>query len=134
MIYCGLSPVCIHGQNNDKEVCSVCTENKTTTAEIKRDFFLPAVDTSVDDDFINYEEVSFDDPEDVQSVLGAHYGGDASAFEPIKIIEHYDLGFNLGNVIKYVLRAGEKDGETREKDLKKALTYLHREIYGTWPK
>lgn len=47
-------------------------------------------------------------------------------FEPIKIIQHYDLNFSLGNVIKYVLRAGKK-GPAIE-DLKKARNYLDFEI------
>lgn len=55
-----------------------------------------------------------------------HYTADD--YEPIKIIEHYDLGFHLGNVIKYVLRAGKKDGEPTVKDLKKAQWYIEREI------
>lgn len=53
-----------------------------------------------------------------------HYQG--NKFEVIDIIEDYDLGFNLGNVIKYVLRADNKDN--RKQDLKKALWYLQREI------
>jgi len=49
-------------------------------------------------------------------------------YEVIKIIEHYDLGFHLGNVIKYILRAGVKNGDTYNEDLKKALWYLQRKI------
>lgn len=55
-----------------------------------------------------------------------HYGGEVNPFEPIKIIEHYDLNFNLGNAIKYVLKAPFKG--TALKDLKKAYTYLGFEI------
>lgn len=55
-----------------------------------------------------------------------HYGGEANPFEPIKIIEHYDLNFNLGNAIKYVLRAPFKG--TPLADLKKAYTYIGFEI------
>jgi hypothetical protein len=55
-----------------------------------------------------------------------HYGGEANPFEPIKIIEHYDLNFNLGCVIKYVLRAPFKG--TALADLKKAYTYIGFEI------
>ncbi len=55
-----------------------------------------------------------------------HYGGVNNAFEPIKIIEHYDLNFMLGNSIKYILRAGKKDDTIQ--DLEKALFYLQREI------
>ncbi len=47
---------------------------------------------------------------------------------PIDIIEMYDLNFSLGNVIKYVLRAGKKAGESDIDDLTKALWYLNREI------
>ena len=42
------------------------------------------------------------------------------------VIEAFDLGFNLGNVIKYVLRAGKKDDKIA--DLQKAIQYLTFEI------
>lgn len=44
--------------------------------------------------------------------------------QPVDIAEH--LSFNLGNVVKYVSRAGRK-GDALE-DLKKASWYLNREI------
>ena len=37
-----------------------------------------------------------------------------------------ELGFHLGNVIKYVCRAGHKDNDIE--DLKKAVHYLENEI------
>lgn len=46
--------------------------------------------------------------------------------EVIDIIETFKLDFHLGNVVKYVLRAGKK-GDKQE-DLTKALWYLQREI------
>lgn len=52
----------------------------------------------------------------------------ANGVETIDVIEAFDLNFNLGNVIKYVLRAGKKQGEEKEKDLNKALFYIGREI------
>lgn len=55
-----------------------------------------------------------------------HYGGKDNPFEPIKIIEYYDLNFMLGNCIKYVLRAGKKGNKLE--DLEKALWNLQREI------
>lgn len=57
-----------------------------------------------------------------------HYGGKDNPFEAIKIIEHFKLGFCLGNVIKYILRAGKKDPNKWIEDLKKARWYLDREI------
>ena len=56
----------------------------------------------------------------------SHYGGENNPLEVINIIEHYDLNFNLGNVIKYCLRAGKKDELIQE--LKKAQWYINREI------
>jgi len=45
----------------------------------------------------------------------------------IDVIASYELNFNRGNVLKYVVRAGKKDNEIQ--DLEKALDYLEREIY-----
>ena len=56
----------------------------------------------------------------------AHYGGEANPYEAIKVIEAWELGFNLGNTVKYISRAGKK-GSALE-DLKKARWYLDREI------
>jgi hypothetical protein len=39
-----------------------------------------------------------------------------------------DMDYLLGNVIKYVCRAGAKPGESREDDLRKAIAYLNRAL------
>ena len=54
----------------------------------------------------------------------AHYQT-ATGMEVIDVIEAFGLGFNLGNAIKYILRAGKK-GEFNV-DLDKAIWYLTRE-------
>jgi len=56
-----------------------------------------------------------------------HYGGENNVYEVIKVIEAWNLGFKLGNVIKYIARAGKKDSCHIE-DLEKAAWYLNREI------
>ena len=54
--------------------------------------------------------------------------------EVIDFIEDQQLGFNLGNVVKYVSRSGKKKSKDRSlerkalEDLKKARWYLDREI------
>ena len=55
-----------------------------------------------------------------------HYGGKDNPYEAIKVIEAWELGFNLGNTLKYINRAGKKN--SKAEDLKKALWYLQREI------
>ncbi len=56
----------------------------------------------------------------------AHYGGENNPFEAIKIIHHYNLNFNLGNIIKYTLRCGKKDEAIKE--LEKIKQYADFEI------
>lgn len=53
-----------------------------------------------------------------------HYQG--KGLECIDVIEAFDLGFSLGNAVKYILRAGKKGD--RLEDLRKAIWYLQREI------
>ncbi|MBQ6629826.1 MAG: DUF3310 domain-containing protein [Methanobrevibacter sp.] len=58
----------------------------------------------------------------------AHYGGADNAYEAIKVIEAWNLDFCLGNVVKYISRAGKKKGNSLIQDLEKAKWYLERRI------
>ena len=55
----------------------------------------------------------------------AHYK--AGGIETIDFIEAKDLNYRLGNVVKYVSRAGKKASDPIQ-DLEKAAWYLQREI------
>lgn len=57
-----------------------------------------------------------------------HYGGENNTYEVINVIETWQLDFHLGNVVKYIARAGVKSADTELEDLKKALWYLQRKI------
>ena len=52
----------------------------------------------------------------------------AGGIETIDFIEAKDLNYRLGNVVKYVSRAGRKVDSDPVQDLEKALFYLKREI------
>ena len=54
-----------------------------------------------------------------------HYQG---TIQPIDLINAQNLNFNLGNVVKYVCRAGKKQGENILSDLEKAQNYINYEI------
>lgn len=54
----------------------------------------------------------------------SHYRGDYV----MRIIEDFKLDFLDGQVIKYILRAGKKDGDNTLEDHKKAAWYLNRKI------
>lgn len=55
----------------------------------------------------------------------AHYRSHPSGVECIEVTEH--LSFCLGNAIKYIWRADERDEKAVE-DLRKAIWYLEREV------
>lgn len=55
----------------------------------------------------------------------SHYC-EGRSFEPVEVINDWNLDFDLGNVVKYISRAGRKGNKIE--DLKKALFYLHHAI------
>jgi hypothetical protein len=60
----------------------------------------------------------------------SHYGGANSTYEVFNVLEAWglDKDFYLGNVIKYIARAGKKDTTKELEDLEKAEVYLKRRI------
>ena len=62
-----------------------------------------------------------------------YYDGEMEAIDIIREVADGvdgEAAFCLGNIIKYVLRAGRKPGA--QDDLKKANNYAHRLVYGEW--
>ena len=57
-----------------------------------------------------------------------HYGGENNPYEAIKVIDAWELGFSLGNTVKYISRAGKKESDKELQDLKKAMWYLQHHI------
>jgi len=67
------------------------------------------------------------------AIRPSHYGGENNLYESRKVIKAWGLNFNLGNVAKYISRAGKKDlkGDILKstiEDLGKAKQYLEFEI------
>lgn len=81
---------------------------------------------------------------DVKALAASMNGSEQEMEKPISHQDYYNLGcievieaieswgfgegFNRGNIIKYVVRAGRKDKKTEIQDLKKAMEYLKFEI------
>lgn len=59
-----------------------------------------------------------------------YYGGKGNTYEVFQVLEAWglDKDFYLGNVIKYVARAGKKNPGTYKEDLQKALVYLQKRL------
>lgn len=49
-----------------------------------------------------------------------------NGMEVIDVIDNFELNFNLGNAVKYILRCGKKDNDIQE--LNKAIWYINHEI------
>ena len=70
-------------------------------------------------------EIKKEQLNDNTNTTPSHYQG---TIQPIDLINAQDLNFNLGNVVKYVCRAGKKQGENVLSDLDKAKNYINYEI------
>ena len=62
------------------------------------------------------------------NIIPAYYGGEDNAYEAIKVIDAWGLGFALGNAVKYICRAGKKKDNSRLQDLEKSAWYIQHEI------
>lgn len=65
--------------------------------------------------------------EEFDSVMKPSHYCEGRKFEPIWVIDDWNLDYELGNALKYISRAGRK-GDALE-DLRKARWYLDRAIY-----
>ena len=83
-------------------------------------------DNHSSDDAPTYAQEQLADVERRETVNHPAYYN-TGGIEAIDVIEAWDLGFCLGNTVKYVSRAGRKSDKVLE-DLEKAAWYLNREI------
>ena len=60
------------------------------------------------------------------AIKPSHYK--AGGFDVIAFCQLHNINFDLGNVIKYVTRAGKKENNSELQDLNKAMEYLKRRI------
>jgi hypothetical protein len=81
-------------------------------------------DQPTQEEIINFNRTTYKKTEMVDHPH--HYGGEDKQYEAIKVIEAWELGFNLGNTLKYISRAGKKINTLE--DLEKASWYINREI------
>lgn len=91
---------------------SECYNSGTGMYDIKKDTIMTiSVPTQKKNDMINHP---------------AHYN--YATIEPIDVIEDWQLPYHLGNSLKYIARAGHKEGNSEIQDLKKAIWYINRYI------
>jgi len=58
----------------------------------------------------------------------SYYIGKMYKYTARKVVEDFDLGYNTGVAVSYLLRAGKKKGNPAEQDIQKAINHLHFEL------
>lgn len=105
--------------------CTTCAHKAPTLDQAP----MPCWDCSRSKSLPNWEPITFPHvtlPAPAQSVMdkqvgGAHYKEKGVFMQPWAIIKAWGLGFHRGNVLKYLLRAPQKNGK---QDIEKAIHYL----------
>ena len=57
-----------------------------------------------------------------------YYTGKKYGYSARKVVEDFDLSYNVGTACSYLLRAGRKDGNPAQQDIQKAINHLHFEL------
>lgn len=61
--------------------------------------------------------------------IPSYYIGKTYNIEARKVVEDFQAdNYNLGVAITYLLRAGKKEGNPAEQDIRKAINHLHFEL------
>ena len=63
-----------------------------------------------------------------QSKIKPDYYTAPNGMEVLDFTNAFNLNFNLGNVVKYIVRAGHKEGEDAIEAINKANMYLMQEL------
>ena len=58
----------------------------------------------------------------------SYYSGTKYGYSARKVVEDFNLSYNVGTAVSYLLRAGKKEGNPAEQDIQKAINHLHFEI------
>ena len=58
----------------------------------------------------------------------SYYSGTKYGYSARKVVEDFDLSYNVGTAVSYLLRAGNKEGNPAEQDIQKAINHLHFEL------
>ena len=63
-----------------------------------------------------------------QTTEPSYYSGTKYGYSARKVVEDFNLSYNLGTAVSYLLRAGKKEGNPAEQDIQKAINHLHFEL------
>ena len=107
------------GVNDVEKALKTGTECGINSMDIRKGKFVSELDKFCNDQSYSFRGGYIRQPDDISNP--SHYTK-GRKYEPRKVIEDWNLDWNLGNAVKYISRAGRKDDPV--KDLKKAMQYL----------
>lgn len=119
---------CEHCEFNEKQPI----EFDITVHDPSIDPFIDYLDDKSEDEYDAHDQNEYDDQGEHDAVNHpSYYCGN---IEVIDFIEDKNLGYHLGNAVKYISRAGKKheegmsDTDKMIEDLRKAVWYINRKI------
>ena len=104
-----------------ERLCDSCVHSECSKSDNP---ISTVVSCGVTVDCLDYKSV--DSAKEVNVIKPSHYK--AGEFDVIAFCQLHNINFDLGNVIKYVTRAGKKENNSELQDLNKAMEYLKRRI------
>jgi|TARA_R100000482_G_scaffold83600_1_gene33222 hypothetical protein len=62
------------------------------------------------------------------NVEPSYYSGKKYGYSARRVVEDFDLTYNTGTAVSYLLRAGKKEGNPAQQDIQKAINHLKFEL------
>jgi len=62
------------------------------------------------------------------NVEPSYYTGKKYGYSARRVVEDFDLTYNTGTAVSYLLRAGKKEGNPAQQDIQKAINHLEFEL------
>ena len=63
-----------------------------------------------------------------KNVEPSYYTGKNYSYSARRVVEDFDLTYNTGTAVSYLLRAGKKEGNPAQQDIQKAINHLEFEL------
>jgi len=63
-----------------------------------------------------------------KNVEPSYYTGKNYGYSARRVVEDFDLTYNTGTAVSYLLRAGKKEGNPAQQDIQKAINHLEFEL------
>lgn len=120
--------VCLFCKNYNRTCCKSCTKGKGKYPSLFLENPNVSVWNALENKQILLGDVLEEKEMENRNVQHPSHYAEGRKYEPIEVIEDWQLNFCKANALKYISRAGRKDPQKETEDLEKAIWYLKKEI------